>query len=278
MYESPRARLLAQQRAWAASKSLPVDERGYLVEPLANLREPLSRRTYKAFDEADGAELRNGPLRPSKMRALHSSSALAANFFDYWSERNTAQLLAALGVAGTALSLEFERKLPTGLDGNPPNLDLFIELTSGTVVGIESKFSEWLKPRSRRRPCFKPKYFPKDQSLWSDVGLPSAQSLAEALRDGTEYFRYFDAAQLLKHALGLAKIGPGRVSLNYVYFDITGSHQLEHHRELIRITARVGDEHGLRTRTNQQLFIRLNDLVSDLDVGYLRYLRDRYFP
>ena len=32
------------------------------------------------------------------MRALHSSSALAVNFFDYWTNKDKSPLLSALGI------------------------------------------------------------------------------------------------------------------------------------------------------------------------------------
>ena len=37
------------------------------------------------------------------------------------------------------------------MPGNPPNLDVMLDLPDGEVIGIESKFTEWLtlKPKSR---------------------------------------------------------------------------------------------------------------------------------
>ena len=36
------------------------------------------------------------------MRALHSSSALAVNFFDYWTDRDKTPILSALGIDSEA--------------------------------------------------------------------------------------------------------------------------------------------------------------------------------
>ena len=75
------------------------------------------------------------------MRALHSSSALAANLFDYWTERDKSPLLAALGVdAKGETSLDFEARFPTGLGGTPPHLDVAMRRSTGSVVAVEAKF------------------------------------------------------------------------------------------------------------------------------------------
>ena len=75
------------------------------------------------------------------MRALHSSSALAANLFDYWTERDKSPLLAALGVdAKGETSLDFEARFPTGLGGTPPHFDMAMRRSTGFVVAVEAKF------------------------------------------------------------------------------------------------------------------------------------------
>ena len=81
-----------QQMAWAGSKGLSFNSRGYVYELEANLREPLSAHARSAFGRGAGSELQ------SHMKALHSSSALVANFFDYWTDRDKAPLLSALGI------------------------------------------------------------------------------------------------------------------------------------------------------------------------------------
>ena len=73
------------------------------------------------------------------MKALHASSALVVNFFDYWTDKPKAPLLSALGIdADDIESLDFEAQFPTGLLGTPPHLDIAMTLESGAVIGIEA--------------------------------------------------------------------------------------------------------------------------------------------
>jgi hypothetical protein len=84
------------QERWARAQGYAVDARGYLKTVELNLREPLSARARAAFDAGDGGELSDSRSRPAKMRALHSSSALAVNVFDYWTAHDPAPLAKAL--------------------------------------------------------------------------------------------------------------------------------------------------------------------------------------
>ena len=192
------------QRKWAISRSLDPDAKGYLGSVESNLFKPLSEKTRLQFENGSGSELEDGNTRPAKMRALHSSSALAVNFFDHWVDIDKSALQAALGLGQEIISISFEEQFPTGLDGNPPNVDVTLKLSDGHLIGIESKFSEWLTPKTKSIIPFQPKYFPEDRKLWADVGLPESQKLAEAIDRGEENFRYLNTPQLLKHALGMA--------------------------------------------------------------------------
>ena len=58
------------QLAWANSRGIPFDPKGYVREVEANLYRPLSRRARQGYEKRAGTELRGN------MRALHSSSAL----------------------------------------------------------------------------------------------------------------------------------------------------------------------------------------------------------
>jgi tetratricopeptide (TPR) repeat protein len=158
---STKNQLLKQQRQWAVSRGHQVDSRGYVLTRDANLFQPMSPRTEHAFKCGGGSELLSRDEAPPKIQALHSSAALAVNVFDRWSERELAPMVAALGLKGRATKLEFERQFPTGLGGTPPNLDVAIGFDSGSVTGVESKFSEWLTPKPAGKELFKPKYFPK---------------------------------------------------------------------------------------------------------------------
>ncbi len=271
---------------------LDPDARGYLDKVDDNLRQTLSARALAAFEAGGGAELHDRPGLPAKMKALHSSAALVVNVFDYWSEcdqdgdgsgefaqrpRCEALLRALHMDADLRLPLRFEAQLPTGLPGNPPNLDVLLELTSGVSVGIESKFTEWLTAKRTNRPQFRPKYFDKGAKPWTRSGMPHCQALVSEMLSGSERFRMLDAAQLLKHALGLAAHNPGRFSLIYLYFDWPCPAAQTHQDELARFGERIGAEIGFRALTYQDLFGRLAGSGA-VDAGYLEYLERRYFP
>ncbi len=216
------------------------------------------------------------------MRALHSSSALAVNIFDYWTDRNKVPILSALGIEpGGGASLCFEAQFPTGLGGTPPHLDVAITNSIGHVVGVEAKFTEHLKRSTKGKSEFKAAYFPNSGELWSELGLPACQTLAEELwaeelRGGRQRFEYLDPRQLLKHALGLAKEMGNRFSLYYLYYDCVGKEQEAHRREIDCFRKRVGDEIGFRALTYQEVFERLRN-SGQADADYLNYLESRYF-
>ena len=251
---------------------------GYLPTVTANLLAALSTQTRQAFERGDGGELKDGASRPAKMRALHSSSALAVNVFDYWTSRDPAPLGRALELGSGVRSLRFEAQFPTGLDGNPPNLDLAVVLANGTTVGVESKFTEWLHAKSQPREAFKPKYFPDGPGLWQARGLRQSQALAQAMGNGEKLFRHFDAAQLLKHALGLTTQLGDKFALLYVFYDWPCAEAEAHRAEVQDFTSLVGPELRFRALTYQDLYRRLKSKAGAADGEYLAYLGRRYFP
>ena len=264
------------QREWARSKGVSVDRGGYVRQVEANLFRPLSAGARFAFEAGAGSELK------AHMRALHSSSALVVNFFDYWTDRNATPMLFALGIEPhQGVSIDFEARFPTGLGGTPPHLDVAITHGSGYVVAIESKFTEQLKRATRGKSKFARSYFPESAGLWTEKGLPACQELAESLRaeeihGGLQRFEYLEPRQLLKHALGLATQLGGEFSLWYLYYDWAGERPAAHRREIDLFDELVGHEVRLSTLPYQQVFARLAESV-EADSDYLKYLGDRYF-
>lgn len=264
-----------QQRGWAKVQGLPVDAQGYLETVEANLRVPLSTRALAAFEDGGGSELRGHGNGPAKMRALHSSAALAVNVFDHWTADGAAPLLDTLGLDSGLKSLDFEAKFETGLPGTPPNLDVALTLASGTVVGIECKFTEWMTPKRASRPAFKRKYFEGGAARWAAQGLPRCQALAGRMMDGAAPFRFLDAAQLLKHALGLATRCE-RFALQYLYYDVPGPAGEAHAEEIIGFAESVDAGLGFRALSYQQLYSELA-AAPGVDPTYVEYLGTRYF-
>lgn len=254
---------------------MEVDHRGYLEKVELNFRRPLSESTRKAFCEGAGSEFKKQRDRPAKALALHSSAVLAINVFDYWVGRqDTHELLDSLGLSAKLDKLTFEERFKTGLPGIPPNLDVVLWLDSGLIVGMESKFTEWLVRKRIGKRAFSKKYF--EGAPWTDVGLPRCQALARKIRDGTEVFRVLDAAQLLKHALGLSRSHRARCRLWYVFYDLPGPASESHRAEIGRFAASVDPVLAFRALTYQDLYEKLITR-RNLDPGYLAYLGARYF-
>ena len=272
-----RRDIIAAQISWATENNLAPDSRGYLSEVENNLFRPLSDAALTAFNQGSGSELVDTPRRPAKMKALHSSSALAVNVFDYWSGIDAEPLAKVLGLSDMITAVEFEAQYPTGLPGNPPNLDVVLHVTSGKPLAIESKFTEWMQSKPAGKAPFKDKYFERAAGEWSQRGLPACQQLAEQMQRGDLNFRYLDAPQLLKHALGLATRLGDQFSLGYLYFDVTGAAAESHREETARFAAAVDDSLGFFARSYQELFDALRVTIDGGHPAYLEYLSQRYF-
>lgn len=270
--------LQEQQRSWADDAGISVDPGGYVYELERNLFRPLSPAASKAFEQGDGGETRGRGASPPKMRALHSSSALAANVFDYWSNRDRTPLASALQLEESISKLCFEHKCPTGLRGHAPNLDVVLTLPSGRIAGIESKLTEWMTPKATDYVPFRDAYFPEGSGLWRNLNMPGCQKLAEAMYLGRQQFRHLDSALLLKHALGLARRIGGRFSLFYVYFDWPCPARDRHLLELEAFSGLIGPELDFRPLSYQSLVERRQCELQPEDSCYRDYLRSRYFP
>jgi hypothetical protein len=260
-----------QQRRWADTRNIRRD--GDSVVTLeSNLYQPLTPQTRADYERGDGGELGRDGKR-GKMFALRSSSALVCNVFDYWKVRPLEPILKSLQIAEESTEFEFEQKFRTGLMGNPPNLDVAFRRKGarGHVTAIEGKFTEPYEDRDRKG--FVSSYF-KKRDLWD--GLPQCHNLAELI-NSTEQFTCLDAAQLLKHILGLQKNHREHgFALLYLWYDVKGSEAAENHRqEIEKFRKVVCPEVSLRSMTYQELFTCLLPFVRGTD--YAEYLRSRYF-
>ena len=273
---SPALPIRERQRQWAKGKGIEIDKSGYTLTLRDNLYQALSPCAEAEFRSGDGAEL-GKPGERGKMQALHSSSALACNVFDYWRGRDTSALARALDVPGPICSIAFERKYPTGLRGKPPNLDVVLQPASGPILAIESKFLEPYTGQGQRS-GFKGKYFTSESGLWNDLGYPNCQKLAKSLFEGDYSSTWLHGEQLLKHILGLSRTGRDWILL-YLWYEIPGE-AIVQHAEDIGEFARCAAEDGLafRSLSYQELFRRLKSVAAPPDAGYIQYLKERYFP
>jgi hypothetical protein len=265
--------LKTRQQAWASARGLAFDVRGYCEACNANLFEPLTACSLRDIVNGDGSELGNGSGK-GKIQALHSSTALVCNVFDYWRGRNLEVLRAALGLSTRLCALAFEQKFQTGLGGKAPNLDVVLYGRDGTLLAIESKFTEPFK-KSKNKCFLKPKYFPASRELWKDAGLSGCQAVAESLRDDRLRFETLDAAQLLKHMLGLGLSG-SPWCLMCLWYAPGGQTSNLHSEELAIFSRSLGvDSQRFRAMTYQDLFHRL--ALGPEDADYAAYLEARYF-
>lgn len=269
-----RNRVATQQKLWATAAGFEFDAAGYTLALDDNLVVPLSEDTRAEFAVGDGGELGGDGTR-GKMQALHSSSALACNVFEHWRHRDRAPLAEALATGKGISSVRFEQKFATGLRGNKPNLDVVLGLSDDSIVAIESKF---LEPYgSPHASGFKPKYFEDPAGEWSRRGLSACQAVAEAIQQGDISFRWLNAEQLLKHALGLANSG-GHLALWYAWFDPGSPEGREHAGEADTFAELVREDGiGFRSITYQHLFERLRETCGSEHEEYMRYLGGRYF-
>ena len=202
-----RRALTALHAAFARERpDVPLVDRGYTTDfhdTLLPLVEPVDFETD--LSAGDGNELQ------TKFRAVHSSSGLAVNTFAPFRRR-----IADLALpGGTGFdTLAFEQKCPTGLrGGRPPNLDVLLSGPGG-VVGIESKLTEQL---SQHRAAFSPAYGEQIRDWRRDQGW-----FREMLRliETPDAYVWLDAAQLIKHAFGLARTyGDRPVTLFYLFWE-----------------------------------------------------------
>jgi hypothetical protein len=266
--------VLRAQRAWAVTREIGLT--GDSTNELdANLFQAWSPATRREFEAGDGAELGSGAT-PGKMQSLRSSSALAVNFFDYWRYRSISALAAALGLAGTFSELAFEYKVPTGLRGKSPNLDVLLCPVTGAPVGVESKFCEPFD-LTRDRPPLEIAYFPASRPLWAAHGLTSTQSLAESVGQSAR-FTFLDVNQLLKHILGLAHTfgERGAPRLLYLWYDDGSADSRQHAQETADFSAAVSGECEFLHLSYQEAFNRVRSLPA-AGREYVHYLAERYF-
>ena len=168
--------------------------------------------------------------------SIRSSCALAVSVFGPWRLNPSRLELAAL----TGFTrLQFEVKFPI-LDPSygrktPPNLDV-VAWKGDHIVAVESKFVEQVDPKHPAR----------IDALYDGAiksAHPSWRARAQQLRRNPDRYRFFNAAQILKHYLGLKAdrlklIGGRPTTLMYLYWEPENP---EAHPFFAKHRAEVGD-------------------------------------
>jgi hypothetical protein len=216
-----RCRQALHQALLAYSPAASFDLQGYVVDLRDNLLQGIELDAIRPDFEAGAGQEVEG-----KMRAPHSSSALAVNMFGKWRTDPTS---LRIGREAGFKSLTFEAQCSTGLGGTPPHLDV-LAVSRDAVLAIESKCLEYLQ--------VKPAFFSPSYDTIADARANSAFfKLIPGLRTNAGEFKHLDAAQLVKHYLGLSKCWPDkRVTLLYAYWEPKNASAfyqfIEHRREV----------------------------------------------
>ena len=281
--------IISRQIEWANNKGKKLTgsqgERGrkvYTTSIKDNLFQPLNEETRVELGRGDGGELSEEYGTP-KIQALHSSSALGINVFDYW--RNKADLSiittsCGLTDAGYEITGEvrFEAKYPIVKSFRKhPNIDVVIEFQKGgrdRVFAIECKFTEAYSTCSHNG--FKRKYF-EHEDVWQN--LSKTRILAEGIECHRKCFEYLDAAQLIKHILGLNRnhvLTHVPYRLLYLWYDAFGEPGQKHRKEIEEFAEVVCSDGVLfHATTYQELIKRLARHRED-HPEYVSYLTERY--
>ena len=244
-----------------------------------NLFEPLLSEVKGNFEEADGGELTGNPC---KMQAVHSSSALSVNIFQYWKRINQIPAIAAAcGFCSTdnasSQYINFEAKYPISEKfSRSPNIDVVINNSQESrfeIFAIECKFSEAYS--SQKHSGIDPKYIELD-TIWEDI--PNLYQFAKTISPDDVQFTYLHPAQLIKHILGLKeKFGKNKFRLLYLWYDTIGPESETHHREInefIKITK--ADGVYFHAMSYQDLIIKLAKNYRKLNRSYIDYITGRY--
>lgn len=273
-------------RAWAERKGIQLQgsagtrgERNYTMSVEKNIFGGEIHPSVRAsFEAGAGGEL-EGPI--PTMSALHSSSALAVNLFQYWVVRGELGEIAKLleVPSGGIKAGEFEDMFPVSATPEaggfkvPPHLDFAMRYADGSVVGVECKLFE---PFGRLgHGPLKPAYL-KLKDAWGDI--PECLALAERLAVGNAGFHRLGASQLLKHILGLRfQARNAKMRLIYLYYDAIGQEAAEHAQEIREFQKLIArDPISFVPLSVQGFILRAIRGVRGNHVAYVDYLAERY--
>ncbi len=277
--------ILTKQIQWAKNHEInligsKVDRgrRAYTKKLNDNLFQPLLPRVKVNFENGDGNELAG---YPSKMQAVHSSSALGLNIFQYWINENEISKIAyacRFCNKETRISEDiiFEKKYQIDKKFRfRPNIDVVIKNDSTSkykVFAIECKFSEAYT--TREHSGVKKKYLELD--IWEDI--PAIKKLAHRISPKDNDFQYLHSAQLIKHILALKKaFGKKGFRLVYLWYNVPGLEGAKHQEEISKFTEIINkDEIYFHALSYQDLISKLAKSFRNNHREYIEYITYRY--
>lgn len=187
--------------------------------------------------KAAGNELVDDSKSPAKFCAAYSSSALAVNAFGPF--RHKPENLCLMGCTGFQAT-QFEKPLATGTGKRPAWPDFYACGTDMTFC-VESKF---LEPLDSKKAEFADIY----KQVVERLADPYWAKVYESLKQNQKHYQFLDAAQLVKHYLGMCNSfsQSGKpLSLLYVYWEPANAADFpsyrQHRKEVLHFSAGVNN-------------------------------------
>jgi len=281
--------ILTKQIQWALNNGLNLigskgsrGRRAYTPKLDDNLFEPMEPFVSDCFAKGDGNEIKGTSESPAKMQAVHSSSAIGVNIFQYWQKIGLIPVIA--GECGfcnkdseVSQKIVFEEKYRIAKRFQfPPNIDVVFHNSDSSPYkrfAIECKFSEAYG--SQEHGGIKPAYF-EIEEIWDNI--PHTHKLAKSISPDDEKFEYLHAAQLVKHILGLKNTcEKSGFRLLYLWYDALGYDGSKHRDEIGEFTQIVKlDGVKFHALSYQELISRLANNYRQDHKKYISYITSRY--
>ena len=272
---SAKKDLQRRQRRWAESAGVELDARGYVRDHDANLRVPLSDATRAAFER--GSELdaaaHADPRGSRRCIRPRRSSRTCSTIGPRATRRRSPRRSAARASPRRSRSRSRSRRASRATRRSWTSC-----CAARPGVASRSRASSASGSRAGRRTRRRSSRstFPRAARLWLEHGLPRCQTLADELQSGAQRFKYLHAAQLLKHALGLARAAQprSRAALSLLRLARAAERRSPRRDRAVRGARRVRDR--LR-RVDLSAALRGAAARARRRRGLPRYLRSRYF-
>lgn len=273
-----------KQKYWAELNQIELQgskiERGEKVftkKPEDNYFQKLSKDSEQEIKQGDGKEL-GSSNEPGKIQALHSSSALGINIFEYWKVNKKFSTIAkALDIPTRDIeSIVYEKKYEIFKEAKKhPNIDVSFNYNNGFVVAIECKFTEPFQTRKHDY-GLKGKYI-KDFNRWNEI--PNIKKIADKISPEDNKFEFLHCAQLIKHVLGLLtqKKDKNKFKLMYLYYPAFFENNKKYEDEIGAFAdAMLKDNIKFRSLSWQEVIRKLQNNREPEDQNYFDYIFKRY--
>jgi hypothetical protein len=281
--------ILTKQTQWALNNDIELigskgsrGRRAYTTTLDENLFESMEPFVANCFAGGDGNEIQSTPDSPAKMQAVHSSSAIGVNIFQYWQKIESVPIIAAAcgfcrKGSDVSQKIVFEDKCPIDKRFQfSPNIDVVFHNSDSSPYkrfAIECKFSEAYG--SQGHGGMKPAYLELNE-IWNDI--PHTHELAKLISPNDDKFEYLHSAQLIKHILGLKRsFGKSGFRLLYLWYDVLGYDGSKHRDEIGDFTQLVkSDGIKFHAMSYQELVVRLASEYRQDHKKYISYITNRY--